>query len=290
MSLGAAELVADAKGWRILRHPGPNLAAALLGRPVEEVTMLLPRIFNLCRMAQSSAARLSLGLSDAPEDTAPEVIQDHLAQIFVILRRAFALGPIAPPTAVSLADLFGPAQSLPRDPAGLAAWLTTVTPLTELIRAVQTSFPAGLGKTPVLLFPGSGAAGAYENSAAGRQSNHPLLHAIESNQGRSPLWRAMGLLADLEAALLGRLPPARLTGGAAIVQAARGSYALRLTHDQGRVTALHRVTPTDHQLAPGGALERALQTLPPAQPDLAARLVALFDPCIPVRLAEVHHA
>jgi hypothetical protein len=290
MSLGAAELVADAKGWRILRHPGPNLAAALLGRPVDEVAMLLPRIFNLCRMAQSGAAQLSLGLTDAPEDTTPEVIRDHLAQVFVILRRAFGLAPLTPPAAASLADLFGPAQSLPRDRTGLQAWLTTETPAADLIRAVQSTFPAKLGQTPALPLPNGGEAGAFENSAAGRQSDHPLLQAIESHQSRSPLWRALGLLADLESALLGRLPKPRLANGTAIVQAARGAYALRLTRADGRVTALHRVTPTDHQLAAGGALELALQTLPATRPDLAARLVALFDPCIPVRLPEVHHA
>lgn len=290
MTLGAAELVTDGKGWRILRHPGPNLAAALLGRPVDEVAMVLPRIFNLCRMAQSSAARLSLGLTDTPEDTTPEVIQDHLAQVFVILRRAFGLTPITPPAAPGLADLFGPPQCLPRNPTALAAWLTTTTPLTDLIRAVQTSFPTGLGQTPDLPFPSSGASGSYENSAAGRQANHPLSQAIAVQQGRSPLWRAIGLLADLEAALLGRLPPARLAEGTAIVQAARGAYILRLTHAHGRVTSLHRVTPTDHQLAAGGALEQALQNLPPARPDLAVRLVALFDPCIPVTLPEVCRA
>jgi hypothetical protein len=37
-------------------------------------------------------------------------------------------------------------------------------------------------------------------------------------------------------------------------------------------------------------MDRALHHLSPDRPDLAARMVALFDPCIPVTVPEAHHA
>ncbi len=285
MTLGAAQILAGSAGWRLGRQPGPDLAALLVGRPVEEVAALLPRLFNLCRMAQSAAACLALGLP-CEGDPGAEVIRDHLARIFVTLRRAFGMAPLRP----DVAGVFGPG-SLPRDLAGLTAWLAADIPAAELARAVAQTFPVGLGLCRSLPAPQGAQTGAFENSPAGRQAAHPLLQAVEAEQGRGPLWRYLGMLADLEAALAGRLPgPRRLQDGTAVVQAARGAYALRLDQSAGRVTSLHRVTPTDHQLAPGGALEQALAGLPAGRADLALQLVALHDPCIPVTLAEPCHA
>lgn len=280
MTLGAASLVAGANGWRIDRRSGPDLAAHLQGRPVDEVAIVLPRLFNLCRMAQGTAARLALGLATTGEDPATEVARDHMARLFVILRRAFDLAPIAPP-AITPA-LFGPAGQMPHDLAGLQGWLLQDAPLAELGRAVQDGFPAGLGVTPVLPDPAP-TPGAMENAPAQRQARHPLLQALVATGGRSPLWRFVGILIDLGAAMTRSLaPPRLLPDGTAVVQAVRGSYFLRIGQRDGRATDLHRITPSDHQLAPNGALELALRTIPVNRPDLAARLVALLDPCIPV--------
>jgi len=285
MTLGAAQILAGSAGWRLGRQPGPDLAALVIGRPVEEVAALLPRLFNLCRMAQSTAACMALGLR-CEGDPGAEVIGDHLARIFVTLRRAFGMASLRP----DVAGAFGPG-GLPRDPAGLTAWLAADLPAADLARAVAQTFPVGMAVCRPLPSPQGAQTGAFENSPAGRQASHPLLRAIEADQGRGPLWRYLGMLADLESALAGHLPaPRRLPDGTAIVQAARGAYALRLDQSDGRVTIMLRVTPTDHQLAPGGALEQALAGLPAGRPDLALRLVALHDPCIPVTLAEPCHA
>lgn len=288
MTLGAARLVAGADGWRIDRQPGPDLAAYLRGRPVAEVANLLPRLFNLCRMAQASAARLTLGLPLTGEDPSAEVIRDHMARLFVTLRRAFGLAPMVLPVATPA--LFGDLRQMPQDLAGLHDWLSQDTPLAILGRAVQAEFPAALGVTSVLPNPEPRLL-ATENSPAGRQLLHPLMRAIATTQGRSPLWRYIGVLTDLQAALAKALPPPQLLpDGTGVVQAARGIYFLRITQKAGLVTGLSRITPTDHQLAPDGALDLALHRLPAGRADLAARLVALFDPCIPVAVPEVHHA
>jgi hypothetical protein len=286
MTPAAAQLLRDGSGWRIALRPGPDLAALLTGLPVQEAAVLLPRLFNLCRKAQATAAEMALGLPHAT-DTGAEVVRDHLARIFVTLRRAFDLAPLRPDPA----GVLGPQGRLPRTLADLADWLAGPLPTAELGRAVAGSLAAPLGAAPVLPAPQDATPGAFENSPAGRQAGHPLLCAVEADQGRSPLWRYLGLLADLEIARAGALPPPRrLPDGTALVQAARGVYALRLGQAEGRVTSVLRRTPTDHQLAPGGALEQVLARLPGDRPDLAARLVALHDPCIPVTIPEVQDA
>lgn len=286
MTLGAAQILQGRAGWQIARLPGPDLAALLTGRAVEEAAALLPRLFNLCRMAQATAAQVTLGLPHA-NDTSAEVIRDHHARIFVTLRSTFDLAPQRP----GPAGVLGPLNRLPRTMPELSAWLATPLPAAEMGRAVAQGFPSRLGVVPALPFPKDAVPGAFENSPAGRQASHPLLRAVEADQGRSPLWRYLGMLVDLEAARAGDLPPPlRLPDGTAVVQAARGAYALRMGQEGGVVTDLRRLTPTDHQLAAGGALSLALASLPHDRPDLAARLVALHDPCIPVTIAEVQHA
>jgi len=285
MTMGAARLVVAGEGWRIDRQPGPDLAAHLAGRPVAEAAALLPRLFNLCRMAQGTAARLTLGLPVSGEDTGAEVIRDHMARLHVTLRQAFGLSPRPLPAATP--DLFGPSATLPQNLSGLRDWLAQDHPLAELGRAVQAAFPPGHAVTPALPQPAPLLSPA-ENSAAGRQAQHPLMQALEQAGGRGPLCRYIGILADLAAAMTGALPPPRLLAdGTAVVQAARGHYFLRIGQTAGRVTTLARLTPTDHQLAPGGALDHALRGLPPG---LAPRLVALIDPCVPVTIAEACHA
>jgi len=276
-------------------RPGLTAGAALpvealvLGRPVAEVADLLPRLFNLCRAAQGMAAKLSLGLPvglpaglPVAEDPGTEVIRDHVLKLCVTLPRAFSLPGL--PILQDPATLLGP-HGLPDDPADLHG------PASALARLIASTFPPGTATCPELPPPSDPlAAGAFENSAAGRQCGHPLLRRIEKTHGRGPLWRYAGLLADLEAAIDGRLPAPVVTDGTATVPAARGTYALRITAAHGLVTGLIRRTPTDHLLAPGGALLRSLASLPPALHHLAPQVIALHDPCIPVRVREAQDA
>lgn len=286
MTLGAAEIGVDLTGWRITRQPGPDLARLLIGLPVAQAAELLPRLFNLCRMAQGQAARLSLGLPTT-DDTRAEIIRDHLAHLFVILPRALGLDPAPPPRPQDRTALFGPAGALPQDTPALRRWIDSDAPLPRLVRHLDRLFPSDLWQMPRLSAPQGLRPGGFENSPAGRQADHALLLDLP----HGPLWRVIGRLCDLDAALDGRLPaPRLLPDGTALVQAARGTYALRLTQSDGRITGLARLTPTDHQLAPGGALEAALSLVPTDRPDLARALVALHDPCIPVTVRELSHA
>ncbi len=283
MKDGAASVTFGPEGARIDAGPALPVAQMMTGLPVEEAIALLPRIFNLCPMAQATAARLSLGWP-AAGNPAEEVIRDHAIRLAVTLPATFGLpsGPVPTDVAVFL----GP-RGLPAELDALPGW---TSPAAALLGRVADRFPRGIATCDALPPPPDDplAAGAWENSAAGRQARHPLLRAAEARFGRGPLWRLLGLLADLEAAIQGGLPPPRrLSDGTAVVTAARGAYALRLSAGAGRVTALARRTPTDHLLARGGALEQALCRLPAGLRHLAPWVIALHDPCIPVVLREV---
>ena len=283
MTLAAASIVFGPAG-PVLR-PGPMLPveAMLLGKPMAEAAEMLPRLFNLCRVAQGMAALLSLGLP-AAGDLRAEVIRDHLMKLCLLLPRALGAAPL--PLPADPACLPG-SRGLPADgnPAG---WDSPLAPLATRIAA---AFAPGEACSDALPPPPRPLAeGAFENSAAGRQAGHPALKAIEAAHGRGPLWRFFGLVADLDAALQGRLPAPTVANGIACVPAARGAYGLRIAQAGGIVTGLHRRTPTDHLLAPGGALIGALAALPLAKRALAPLVVALHDPCIPVTIDEVQHA
>lgn len=283
MTLAAARLTFAADGPVLAAEPLP-LEALVLGRPVGEVAELLPRLFNLCRAAQALAVRLALGLPVAGLDSTAEIIRDHVLKLCVTLPLAFGQTPVPIPHAAS--RLLG-TGGVPERLRDLARW---DSPAADLARYLERVFPAGVAVTSVLPPAPPLAEGAYENSAALRQAEHPLLQEVEARLGRGPLWRYLGLLADLQSALLRNLPGARMVDGVAMVPAARGTYALQIRQAEGRVTALHRRTPTDHLLAPGGALLQALARLPRPQRDLAPAIVALHDPCVPVTLCEAQDA
>ena len=159
----------------------------------------------------------------------------------------------------------------------------------KLAQALHSRFAPGEAATTALPPVGHGAAALRpapcENSPAGRQAAHPLLQEVAKAFGRGPLWRLLGLLVDVAALEAGKLPPiSRSADGTATVPASRGLYALRLQHAGGIVTGITRRTPTDHILAPGGALLQALACLPATKAALAPVVLALHDPCIPVQL------
>ncbi len=253
MTLAGAEITLTDAGPVLETAPPLPVETLLLGRPAGEVAALLPRLFNLCPMAQGLAARMALGMDTAGFDTGAEILRDHAVKLCVTLPRAFGLPVIAMPvvTAPRLEQARGllGAGGLPLTMAGLERWQA---PLAGLARHLQASFAEGVAVTAVLPPAPPLAEGAFENSAAGRQEDHPLLQAVQARFGRGPLWRALGLMADLEAAVTGHLPAPRLRGGVAVVPAARGAYALRLTTAGGMLTGFARRTPTDHLLAPGG--------------------------------------
>ena len=304
MTLAAATVTFGPEGPVLTAGPALPVEALVLGRPVAEAADLLPRLFNLCRRAQGTAARLSLGLP-ATDDPCAEVIRDHLLKLCITLPRAFGLAPLPIPTRPSTdsASLtpggggmgwggHGQAVTALLGPNGLPDAPGDVTgPLVPLFHHVAATFPPGMATTTALPAPPAPLAeGAFENSPAGRQSHHPLLRQIERTHGRGPLWRLAGLMADLDAALNHRLPAPGLSDRTATVPAARGTYALRLTQAGGLVTGLARRTPTDHLLAPGGALIQSLATLPATHRHLASQVIALHDPCIPVIVREATHA
>ena len=276
---------------------GPHLTAAapllveamVLGRKGAEAAELLPRLFNLCRGAQGLAARMALGLaeSDSGDEVQREILRDHVLKICVTLPLVFGRERLAVPTEPGM--LLG-AKGLPLCLRNVQDW---DSPAAGLAKDLLSTFGPGQAVCAALPAPPMDAPltrGAFENSAAGRQADHPLLSEIEVNFGRGPLWRYLGLLADLEAASLGDLPHARVCGDIAVVPAARGAYALRLSQYAGLVTGIDRCTPTDHLLAPLGALMQSLTSLPSTLRHLAPHVIALHDPCIPVTVREASHA
>lgn len=48
----------DADRWTAIPAPALPVTRLVIGRPVEAVAETLPRIFNLCRAAQSTAVRV----------------------------------------------------------------------------------------------------------------------------------------------------------------------------------------------------------------------------------------
>lgn len=276
MNAGAATILLGGREPSIEAAPALAIGALLVGRPIAEAADLLPRVFNLCAAAQATAARLSLGLP-AQGGIEAEIVRDHVCKLCLSLPGALGMAPLPIPR--DPAALLGRA-GLPDSLPGLAEWNSPTAPLAL---AVARSFGPRIAVCPALPQPDRPLeAGAFENSAAGRQAGRPLLRSVEASHGRGPLWRLLGLLADLEAALLGRLPEPQVEDGVASVAAARGVYALRLRHERGRITAVERRTPTDHILAPGGALLQSLRSLPASMSGLAAAVVALHDPCVPV--------
>ncbi|MEM6677592.1 MAG: hypothetical protein AAF675_06950 [Pseudomonadota bacterium] len=76
------------------------MARLVLGRPVDAVAALLPRLFNLCRAAQTVALRAALGLPPDPDGQpiATEVARDHLMRFHVLWPRLLGQVPAPLPT------------------------------------------------------------------------------------------------------------------------------------------------------------------------------------------------
>ena len=282
---------------RVAIAPGLAVDRLVMGKPVDEAADLLPRLFNLCRVAQGTAARAVFGLplqSGWQAALRAEILREHVLKLCLKWPGMLSIPAIALPRDWMAGDpalqvaLFGPTRRMPATYAGFRAFLDTPDGVAPVLRAIARLFGPGEACRPALpiatpdtLFEKN----AQENSVAGRHATHPVLRGIEAEIGRGPLWSAAAVGYDLEACLDGALAPFRLATGHPVVPAARGFYGVTARVEQGRVVAFERITPTDHLLAPGGALQHTLATLPNDRAKaLAPLLLSILDPCVPVSI------
>ena len=285
----------DADRWTAIPAPALPVTRLVIGRPVKEVAETLPRVFNLCRAAQSPAVRLALGLSapDASGDLADEIRREHLLRLCLIWPQHFGLPPIPMQADDLNTHLFG--AGLPDDVNELKVFASGSAALAPLVAAVMSRFAPAEAVANGLPVPDDTrhlSLAPQENSVSARRRAHPLMQDVEQVFGRGPLWRILGRAIDLGAVLSGWRPEARvLPDGCVTVPAARGIYAVRARTENGRVTEFTRITPTDHMMADGGVMQRTLESLPPCGQDRAQAVVDLLDPCAPVTLQRrPHHA
>ncbi len=266
----------------------------ILGGTPEAAVELLPRLFNLCRGAQEAAARLALGLDLSPTaeaDIRTDILRDHLFKLCLQWPAQLGLPTPAMPTQTAPAifhALFG-TEAAPVSADDWQGFLGSGRGCAPLFQAIATRFSGGLAATGRLapVTPQNALSlAALENTLAGRHWAHPALQRIAAQHGRGPYWRAVARLIDVVAVAKGDLPRPHRVGHTALVPSARGLYACRGQVDDGLVTAFHRVTPTDHLMAPGGLMDQSLATLGPAT-DAAPLLLAILDPCHPVTLEPV---
>lgn len=276
------------------------VARMLAGQSVEDAAALMPRLFSLCRAAQSAAVRLAFGLPVDPgsqDETRREILRDHMMKMLVSWPRRFGLSTSAFPRGWTDggpalgAFLFGAPGGMPAHPDDFDMFLNGQTPVAAVLRRIADGFAPFEAATGVLPAPDDQTSfrpGALENSVAARQAERPVMQWIESAWGRGPLWRATARAYDIEDCIAGRLPVPRSTGpGRALVVAARGTYAVGATVADGKVAGFSRVTPTDHLLAADGILDRSLAALPALKSGYAPLLLDILDPCTPVALEEV---
>ncbi|EPX76319.1 Hydrogenase maturation factor HoxV/HupK [Salipiger mucosus DSM 16094] len=287
----AARLVAEAP-------PALPVEPLLVGRTADEALAILPRLFNLCRAAQAGAVAAALGRPvDAP-GMAGEILRDHLVKLHVSWPARLGMPATALPAdwraggAPLLEAVFGAGRA-PETPEAFEALLNGGSLAGAVMRRLRDAFEPFEAVAEGLPAPAQAAlrpGAAVENSVAARQARRPAMRDIEARYGRGPLWRAAARLFDIEDAALGRLPPVERAEGRALVPAARGAYAVRITLCEGRVAWFERVTPTDALMAPEGILARALDSLPAIKGGQATLLLEILDPCAPVRLREVDDA
>ncbi|MBK5934747.1 hypothetical protein C8N32_108123 [Rhodovulum imhoffii] len=275
---------------RLIAPEDLPIGRLLQGRSSVEAAHTLPHIFSLCPNAQRLAAQMTLSL---PPETrtrpalAREIRRDHLLRLFVFWPAQLGLTSRPLPADVHLGTaLAGPSGRLPT-PSEFDLWLERGAGTAPLFARLAETFAPGQAVANLPLPRDPLHETAVENSTAARQCHAPLMKMAEARYGRGPLWRALARLVELFACLNGSLPAQpRLSNGIAVVPAARGAYAMSARVENGRVVAFARRTPTNHLLAPGGALEQALASLPAHKAQFARLVVDIMDPCVPVRLQD----
>ncbi|MEM6422485.1 MAG: hydrogenase expression/formation protein HupK, partial [Pseudomonadota bacterium] len=192
----------DAVHCRLVARPAAALPVArlVLGKPVEEVAALLPRLFNLCRGAQSTALRAALGLpaERGAEPIAVEVARDHLMRFCVLWPRHFGRPSTPLPSTWRQADaavrqtLFGATGRLPGRPADFDAFLAARTgiagPLHDIAGAFRANEAVADALEPVSPETAFSPKAAVENSIAARHATHPVMVDLAARFGRGPLW------------------------------------------------------------------------------------------------------
>ncbi len=303
----------------VARHsPGLPLDRLVLGKPVTEVAVLLPRLFSLCRAAQAAAVTTALGRPVAAQaqgaDIGREILRDHLLKLCVTWPGHLGLGARAVPPIAPLTDpnsdphpapqgllsrtgaagsgvakaLFGPAGTAPATPQDFDHFLASDQGCAPVLRGIDQCFAPGEATAhalPAVDDTTIWGSQAIENSTAARHISHPVMAHLAASRGRGPLWRAAARLFDVQMVLAGALPsPRALAPCQATVPATRGVYAVAIETEGDTVTALTRITPTDSLLAPGGVLDLTLASLPADKAGLGPLLLDILDPCAPVRL------
>ncbi|MCC2095737.1 MAG: hypothetical protein KDJ29_02535, partial [Hyphomicrobiales bacterium] len=237
-----------------------------------------------------------------PSQLRDERLREGFARLGVFLPVALGRPPRPAPRVVFMSGapapdmarwLFGEAGVLPA-PQDFDQWIERGQGVAELARDIRALYGEREGTVPSSDFTGGNAMeeGPFENSVAMRNAKHPLMRSVERRLGRGPLWRFVGILADMQAMLEGAEPECRYDAatGIAIVDAPRGVYALRACVVNGKVDVFERRTPTDHMAAPKGPLELGLSSLQHVTRQKVAVFVALCDPCLPVSIREGTHA
>lgn len=285
---------------------GDALQKLLIGRDINEVAQLLTRIFNLCPKAQQLAAQMALGLriTVSHDQILAEIQKDHLVKLCFTLPPLLGLSP-HPQAPMIFSNISADCDKtyysifeqdpLPESLDELQKWAwennswsaKLTTALIGRLGRLNDEIGVLIPSMPFVLSQNTLSHQNWENSAAARASQYPLMANIEKHQGRSPLWRLWGMLLDLKSALYGDIAPARMSHEAALVPAARGLYALRIKHEKNRAVKIERKTPTDHLLMPKSALHIALEQLQRAQKqELFDLIIAIHDPCCSITLKE----
>jgi hypothetical protein len=285
--------------WRVEAQPCAQADALMRGRPVAEARDLLARLCDHGRAAHLAAFDIATGFPADMTAVIAEIRRDHLMQIFTAWPRALGLSArldrawLTDDRAARVA-LFGPMARAPRSDFEMAGFLggeDGVGPLLSLIGEVFRSGVASAGDLSMVDADTVFRAVAVENSPAARQAVHPALAYVEAIYGRGPLWRAAGRVLDLGEILEGWPPrPVAAPPGRAILPATRGAIALSVDVGNGHVTGMSRLTPGDHLLARGGALERMLSRLPADRAMLLPVLMTIIDLGCPVSVEAAHHA
>lgn len=281
--------------------PAPPIEDYLIGRPVEEVVEIVPRIFNLCRMAQEVAVKLAFGVA-LPEnwraDLQADILREHHFRLGLLLPGRLGLHPLTMPRGGETADswwtTFVGMSGFPDEAERFERYLTGLPPASALLRAIDRCFATGdachHGLVPTAIETANTRT-VQDNTVAARNADHPVMRHISQTRGLGPLWQVVGRILDVEKTANDRLPAPVCSDGTVFVPAARGVYMVQASQSAGRVTGFTRVTPTDHLLAQGGVLEQALANLPNHKAHHAPLVIDILDPCQPVAIKkEASHA
>ena len=160
-----------------------------MGLSPEEASELLPRIFNLCRVAQGIAARLVFGLKlqdGAEEALRQEILREHLIKYCLKLPGHFGVAPVRLPEGWNVGSdaarhaLFGAAGVMPETYSGFLRFLETQDGMSAVLGRIRDCFAPGeacCGALPSVTSANALSATELENSVAGRQSGRPVMLA-----------------------------------------------------------------------------------------------------------------